>query len=98
MTWTYETERGGEDGDRLHIPEVAGLNPVPATRQNGPRRTLRGPFSCPLDTDLDTLGVLIILTIASGGWVPHFADEECGRLLRGVSVIVSQDMPHLRYG
>ena len=36
--------------------------------------------------------MLIILTIASGGWVPHFADEECGRLLRGVSVIVSQDM------
>jgi hypothetical protein len=36
--------------------------------------------------------VLIIVTIASGGWVPPFADEECGRLLRGVSVVVSQDM------
>ena len=43
-----------------HNPEVAGSNPVPATSGNGPRRTLRGPFSCPMDTDLDTLGVLII--------------------------------------
>jgi len=33
-----------------HNPEVAGSNPVPATRQNGPRRTLRGPFSCDLVT------------------------------------------------
>jgi hypothetical protein len=32
------------------------------------------------------------LTIASVGWVPPFADEECGRLLRGVSVVVSQNM------
>jgi hypothetical protein len=41
---------------------------------------------------LATLGVLIIFTIASVGWVPPFADEECGRLLRGVSVVVSQNM------
>jgi hypothetical protein len=32
MTWTYETERSGGDGDGLaHNPEVAGSNPVPAT-------------------------------------------------------------------
>src|SRR5690349_24415436 len=28
-----------------HNPEVAGSNPVPATKWNGPRRKLRGPFS-----------------------------------------------------
>ena len=56
MTCSYETERIAEDRDRLaHNPEVAGSNPVPATSGNGPRRRLRGPFSCPLDTDLDTL-------------------------------------------
>jgi hypothetical protein len=32
------------------------------------------------------------LTIAFVGWIPPVADEECGRLLRGVSVIVSQNM------
>jgi hypothetical protein len=33
-----------------HNPEVAGSNPVPATSGNGPRRSLRGPFSCSLGT------------------------------------------------
>ena len=42
-----------------HNPEVAGSNPVPATRQNGPRRRLRGPFSCPMGTDLGTLALVI---------------------------------------
>src|ERR1700712_5053294 len=37
-----------------HNPEVAGSNPVPATKWNGPRRLLRGPFSCPLGTLLET--------------------------------------------
>ncbi len=37
MTWTYETERSGGDGDRLaHNPEVAGSNPVPATKSKRP--------------------------------------------------------------
>jgi hypothetical protein len=32
LTWRYETQRSGEDRDRLaHNPEVAGSNPVPAT-------------------------------------------------------------------
>jgi hypothetical protein len=31
MTCSYETERIGEDRDRLDIPEVASSNPVPAT-------------------------------------------------------------------
>jgi hypothetical protein len=32
LTCSYETERSGEDRDRLaHNPEVAGSNPVPAT-------------------------------------------------------------------
>jgi hypothetical protein len=52
----YETERIGEDRDRVaHNPEVAGSNPVPATSGNGTRRILRGPFSCPMTTDLATL-------------------------------------------
>src|SRR6516165_10882460 len=61
MTWTYETEHSGGDGDRLaHNPEVAGSNPVPATRGNGPRGILRGPFSCLLGTLLRTLASLMI--------------------------------------
>ena len=56
VTCTFETREATGDGDRLaHNPEVAGSNPVPATSGNGPRRRLRGPFSCPLDTYLDTL-------------------------------------------
>jgi len=43
MTWTYETERIGEDGDRLaHNPEVAGSNPVPATSVPATRETAPG--------------------------------------------------------
>ena len=56
LTWRYETQRSGEDRDRLaHNPEVAGSNPVPATSGNDPRRILRGPFSCRVVTDLVTL-------------------------------------------
>ena len=43
-----------------HNPEVAGSNPVPATRSKRPPETLRGPFSSLMDTCLDTLGVLRI--------------------------------------
>ncbi len=43
-----------------HNPEVAGSNPVPATRQNGSWRSLRGPFSLGLGTLLGTLAELII--------------------------------------
>jgi len=32
------------------------------------------------------------LTIAFFEWIPRIADQECGRLLRGVSIIVSEDM------
>jgi hypothetical protein len=60
LTCSYETQRSGEDRDRLaHNPEVAGSNPVPATSGNGPRRLLRGPFSCRLGTNLGTLALLI---------------------------------------
>ena len=56
VSCAFETREVTWDGDRLaHNPEVAGSNPVPATSGNGPRRRLRGPFSCPLDTYLDTL-------------------------------------------
>jgi hypothetical protein len=64
LTCSYETDRTGGDRDRLaHNPEVAGSNPVPATRQNGPRRTLRGPFSCRLGTLLGTFATLTIRPI-----------------------------------
>ena len=56
VTWRFETGEATGDGDWLaHNPEVAGSNPVPATSGNDPRRRLRGLFSCPLDTYLDTL-------------------------------------------
>jgi hypothetical protein len=43
MTGSYETERSGEDRDRLgHNPEVAGSNPVPATSGNDPRGVISG--------------------------------------------------------
>jgi hypothetical protein len=39
MTCSYETARIAEDGDRLaHDPEVAGSNPVPATKLKWPQR------------------------------------------------------------
>ena len=48
LTWTYETERGGEDRDRLaHNPEVAGSNPVPATSGNDPRGATSGVIFMP---------------------------------------------------
>jgi hypothetical protein len=51
VTCTFEPREATRDGDRLaHNPEVAGSNPVPATSGNGPRRSLRGPFSCRLGT------------------------------------------------
>jgi hypothetical protein len=43
-----------------HNPEVAGSNPVPATSGNGPRRRLRGPFSCRLGTLLGTFATLMM--------------------------------------
>jgi hypothetical protein len=56
VTCAFETREAIRDGDWLaHNPEVAGSNPVPATSGNDPRRRLRGLFSCPLDTYLDTL-------------------------------------------
>jgi len=45
-----------------------------------------------MDTCLDTLGVLSNLTIGFGCWTPAVSDEESGRPLGGVSVIVSYDM------
>jgi len=50
----HERAKRAEFARRLaHNPEVAGSNPVPATSGNGPRRILRGPFSCRMDTCLD---------------------------------------------
>ncbi len=43
-----------------HNPEVAGSNPVPATSENGSRRLLRGPFSCPMGTFLGTFATLTV--------------------------------------
>jgi hypothetical protein len=61
LTSMYETYASPCDGHRLaHNPEVAGSNPVPATRRNGPRRTLRGPFSCSMGTLLGTFAGLTI--------------------------------------
>jgi len=49
VTCEFGTREATGDRDRLaHNPEVAGSNPVPATSGNGPRRLLRGPFSCRL--------------------------------------------------
>jgi hypothetical protein len=46
MTCSYETERIAEDRDRLaHNPEVAGSNPVPATKESGPDQAERPPAS-----------------------------------------------------
>jgi hypothetical protein len=59
LSCTFETTRTWETPWCVaHNPEVAGSNPVPATSRNGPRRSLRGPFSCPMDTRLDTLARL----------------------------------------
>src|ERR1700677_4888298 len=81
LTCSYETERIGRDGDRLaHNPEVAGSNPVPATSRNGPRRSLRGPFSCLLATCLATLGLLIARSASLSwvvGWIQSAVDEGC---------------------
>jgi hypothetical protein len=42
MTCSYETERIAEGRDRLaHDPEVAGSNPVPATKESGPEQAKR---------------------------------------------------------
>jgi hypothetical protein len=61
VTCMFETCGAKRNWHRLaHNPEVAGSNPVPATtvpatRQNGPRRILRGSFSCRMATYLATL-------------------------------------------
>jgi hypothetical protein len=56
LTCEFETRTAKCDSHRLaHNPEVAGSNPVPATSRNGPRRSLRGPFSCLVGTLLGTL-------------------------------------------
>ena len=48
LTCSYETERSGEDRDRLaHNPEVAGSNPVPATSGNDPRGVTSGVIFMP---------------------------------------------------
>ena len=44
-----------------HNPEVAGSNPVPATKRDGPRRTLRGPFPLTMATRPGTFAKLTIL-------------------------------------
>ena len=36
----FEVSRGIQRNGLVNNPEVAGSNPVPATRQNGPQRTL----------------------------------------------------------
>ena len=45
--WNTWTRRVCVDGDRLtHNPEVAGSNPAPATRQNGPGSIVSGAVFC----------------------------------------------------
>ena len=70
-----------------HNPEVAGSNPVPATSGNGPRRTLRGPFSWPLGTLLGTLASLIVSCRVR--WGPRVTDQKRRGLFGGVAVIGS---------
>src|SRR5258705_5695966 len=56
MTCSYETERIAEDRDRLVITQrsqVRILSPLPA--EMAPGDGSGGPFSCPLDTYVDTL-------------------------------------------
>jgi hypothetical protein len=43
-----------------HVDIVFDQTTSRATGTNGPQRSLRGPFSCPLVTDLGTLVLLII--------------------------------------
>ena len=44
MTCSYETTEVTGDGDWLaHNPEVAGSNPVPATKEGGPDQAKRPP-------------------------------------------------------
>jgi len=44
MSCAFETEWVGGDGDWLaHNPEVAGSNPVPATKETGPEQGKRLP-------------------------------------------------------
>jgi hypothetical protein len=46
LTCSYETECIGGDGNWLaHNPEVAGSNPVPATKESGPDQAERPPVS-----------------------------------------------------
>jgi hypothetical protein len=59
LTCTFETCTDPCNSHRLaHNPEVAGSNPVPATSKNGPRKSVRGPFSCPMGTLLGTFATL----------------------------------------
>jgi hypothetical protein len=51
---------------------------------------LRGPFSCRLGTDLGTLATLITLICVCEG--PIVADQEGGRPLGGIPVVVAQDV------
>jgi hypothetical protein len=46
VTCAVETHEATRDGDRLaHNPEVAGSNPVPATKESGPDQAKRQPAS-----------------------------------------------------
>jgi hypothetical protein len=46
VTCPFETREATRNWDRLaHNPEVAGSNPVPATKMKWPPEILRGPFS-----------------------------------------------------
>ncbi len=58
MTCSYETERSGEDRDRLaHNPEVAGSNPVPATSGNDPRGATSGVIFMPLGNGFGNMSI-----------------------------------------
>ena len=63
-----------------------------ATSGNGPRGLLPGVVSMPDGCVFGHIRRAKHLTISCVGWVPAIADEECGRPLGGVSVIVSQNI------
>jgi hypothetical protein len=80
-----ETERIAEDGDRFaHNPEVAGSNPVPATKLKWPPEITPGAIFMGVGNTLGTLNSLIILRGIFLTQTPTLPEKECGSLLGGV--------------
>ena len=78
-----------------HNPEVAGSNPVPATSGNDPRGATSGVIFMLDGHVIGHIRLLITRSAFLGGvlaWIQGAADEECGRLFRGVAVVVAQNM------